>query len=80
MFDVFFWSSECSRLQIHHSEPTFCEKQLPKKANLNNFEIITHDFSKSMNADVVKVQQSFNGIPVYNALATALISRSLKCV
>ena len=44
-----------------------------QKANLNNFEIITHDFSKSMNADVVKVQQSFNGIPVYNALATALI-------
>ena len=44
-----------------------------QKANLNNFEIINHDFSKSMNADVVKVQQSFNGIPVYNAMATALI-------
>ena len=44
-----------------------------QKANLNNFEIINHDFSKSMNADVIKVQQSFNGIPVYNALATALI-------
>ncbi|WP_312750622.1 T9SS-dependent M36 family metallopeptidase [Epilithonimonas hominis] len=44
-----------------------------QKANLNNFEIITQDFSKSMNADIIKVQQSFNGIPVYNALATALI-------
>ena len=43
------------------------------KPNLNNFEIITKDFSKSMNADVVKVQQSFNGIPVYNAEATAMI-------
>lgn len=43
------------------------------KPNLNNFEIITQDFSKSMNADVVKVQQSYNGIPVYNAVATAMI-------
>lgn len=43
------------------------------KPNLNNFEIINQDFSKSMNADIVKVQQSFNGVPVYNALATALI-------
>ncbi len=43
------------------------------KPNLNNFEIITEDFSKSMNADVVKVQQSYNGIPVYNAVGTAMI-------
>ena len=43
------------------------------KPNLNNFEIINKDFSKSMNADVVKVQQSYNGIPVYNAVGTALI-------
>ncbi|MBU8881788.1 T9SS-dependent M36 family metallopeptidase [Kaistella sp. DKR-2] len=43
------------------------------KPNLTNFEIINQDFSKSMNADIVKIQQSFNGIPVYNALATALI-------
>lgn len=46
------------------------------KADLNNFEIIAQDFSKSMNADVIKVQQSYNGIPVYNAVATALVKDS----
>ncbi|OWK74082.1 metalloprotease [Flavobacteriaceae bacterium JJC] len=43
------------------------------KPNLNNFEIINQDFSKSMDADIVKIQQSFNGIPVYNSVGTALI-------
>ncbi|SFB68732.1 T9SS-dependent M36 family metallopeptidase [Kaistella jeonii] len=43
------------------------------KPNLNHFEIVNQDFSKSMNGEVVKIQQSFNGIPVYNALGTALI-------
>ena len=43
------------------------------KPDLKNFEIINQDFSKSMNADVVKIQQSYNGVPVYNAIATALI-------
>ncbi|WP_230379809.1 T9SS-dependent M36 family metallopeptidase [Kaistella gelatinilytica] len=43
------------------------------KPNLNNFEIVNQDFSKSMNGEVVKIQQSFNGIPVYNALGTALV-------
>lgn len=46
------------------------------KPNLNNFEIINQDFSKSMNGEVVKVQQSFNGIPVYNAVGSALIKDS----
>src|SRR5690606_22072377 len=46
------------------------------KADLNNFEIIAQDFSKSMNAVVIKVQQSYNGIPVYNAVATALVKDS----
>lgn len=46
------------------------------KANLNNFEIINEDFSKSMNGDVIKFQQSYNGIPVYNAVGTALIKDS----
>lgn len=43
------------------------------KSDLKNFEIINEDFSKSMNGDVVKIQQSLNGIPVYNATGTALI-------
>ena len=46
------------------------------KPNLNNFEIINEDFSKSMNADVIKIQQSYNGIPVYNGMGTVLIKDS----
>lgn len=46
------------------------------KPNLNNFEILNQDFSKTMNGEVVKVQQSYNGIPVYNAIGTALIKDS----
>ena len=43
------------------------------KPSLKSFEIINTDFSKSMKADVVKFQQSYNGIPVYNSVGTALI-------
>ncbi|MGZ5210661.1 MAG: T9SS-dependent M36 family metallopeptidase [Kaistella sp.] len=43
------------------------------KSELKNFEIINQDFSKSMNSDVVKIQQSYQGIPVHNAVGTALI-------
>ncbi|WHF52552.1 T9SS-dependent M36 family metallopeptidase [Chryseobacterium gotjawalense] len=43
------------------------------KADLKNFEIINEDFSTSMKGDVVKIQQSYNGIPIYNAIGTALI-------
>lgn len=46
------------------------------KSNLNNFEIINQDFEKSMNGDVIKIQQSYNGIPIYNAMGTALIKNS----
>ena len=43
------------------------------KADLKSFEIINEDFSTSMKGDVVKIQQSYDGIPVYNAIGTALI-------
>lgn len=43
------------------------------KPHLQNFEIINQDFSKSMKGDVVKIQQSYNGIPIYNAIGTVLI-------
>ncbi len=43
------------------------------KADLNEFEIITEDFSSSMKGDVIKFQQSYQGIPIYNAVGTALI-------
>ena len=39
----------------------------------NNFEIISKEVSKSMSSNVVMVQQSYNGIPIYNAVGTALI-------
>lgn len=43
------------------------------KPELKNFEIINNDFSKSMNANVLDVQQTYNGIPVYNAIAKVLV-------
>ena len=43
------------------------------KSDLKNFEIINEDFSTSLKGDVVKIQQSYDGIPVYNSLGTALI-------
>lgn len=44
-----------------------------KKSDLINFIIDNVDDSKSMNADVVKFQQTYNGYPVYNAEGTVLI-------
>ena len=38
------------------------------KPDLNQFQITNHDFSKSMNSEVVMIQQTYNGIPVYNAV------------
>ena len=43
------------------------------KSTTEDFTVIVEDYSKAMNADVVKVQQSYNGIPIFNATATALI-------
>lgn len=44
-----------------------------QKADLKDFKIINEDFSRSMKAVVVKVQQSYQGIPLYNSVATAVI-------
>lgn len=44
-----------------------------KKSDLTNFIVDNIDNSKSMNADVVKFQQTYNGYPVYNAEGTVLI-------
>ena len=49
------------------------EKNTFKKTDLSNFEIINHDFSRSMNSDVVMIQQYYNSIPVYNSVGTALV-------
>ncbi|MFL9833261.1 T9SS-dependent M36 family metallopeptidase [Chryseobacterium terrae] len=47
-----------------------------KKSDLNQFVIDNVDFSKSLNGDVVKIQQTYNGLPVYGTAATALIKNN----
>ncbi|TXF77725.1 T9SS-dependent M36 family metallopeptidase [Chryseobacterium sp.] len=44
-----------------------------QKSDLTDFTVINVDASKSLNADVVKIQQSFNGLPIYGAVATVVI-------
>ncbi|SEW31708.1 Por secretion system C-terminal sorting domain-containing protein [Chryseobacterium wanjuense] len=44
-----------------------------KKSDLTNFIIENVDPSKSLNGNVVKFQQTYNGLPVYNAAGTAIV-------
>ncbi|WP_042721301.1 T9SS-dependent M36 family metallopeptidase [Flavobacterium sp. B17] len=44
-----------------------------KKSDLNSFVIDNVDTSKSMNGNIVKFQQTYNGLPVYNSVGTVLI-------
>jgi len=44
-----------------------------KKSDLTNFIIGNNDESKSLNGNVVKFQQTYNGLPVYNAEGTVLV-------
>ncbi|WP_155845755.1 T9SS-dependent M36 family metallopeptidase [Chryseobacterium gregarium] len=44
-----------------------------KKSDLTNFILGNVDASKSLNGNVVKFQQIYNGFPVYNAEGTVLI-------
>lgn len=44
-----------------------------KKGDLKNFDIDNVDSSKSLGGEVVKIQQTFKGYPVYNAVGTTLI-------
>lgn len=44
-----------------------------KKSDLTNLEIENIDASKSLNADVVKFQQLYNGLPVVGSVGTALV-------
>lgn len=44
-----------------------------KKSDLTNFTVENVDVSKSLNGNVVKFQQMYNGLPVYNAAGTALV-------
>jgi extracellular elastinolytic metalloproteinase len=47
-----------------------------KKSDLNNFKIDVSDHSESMNADVIKIQQIYKGIPVYRSLGSVLIKNN----
>ncbi|PWN66427.1 metalloprotease [Chryseobacterium oncorhynchi] len=44
-----------------------------KKSDLNNIILDNVDYSKSLNGNVVKFVQLYNGLPVYSTSATALI-------
>ncbi|WP_394665381.1 T9SS-dependent M36 family metallopeptidase [uncultured Chryseobacterium sp.] len=47
-----------------------------KKSDLANFKIDNVDESKSLNGNVIKFQQTYNGLPVYNAEGTVLVRDS----
>ncbi|ANF49417.1 metalloprotease [Chryseobacterium glaciei] len=44
-----------------------------KKSDLTNFIIDNVDNSRSLNGNVVKFQQTYNGLPVYSSVGTVLI-------
>lgn len=44
-----------------------------KKSDLIDFDIDNVDQSQSLQGEIVKIQQKFKGLPVYNAVGTALI-------
>ncbi|MCU7613284.1 T9SS-dependent M36 family metallopeptidase [Chryseobacterium sp. GMJ5] len=44
-----------------------------KKSDLMNFIIDNVDVSASLKGDVVKFQQTYNGLPIHNAVGTALV-------
>ncbi|HEX7868521.1 MAG TPA: metalloprotease, partial [Chryseobacterium sp.] len=44
-----------------------------EKSDLIDFEIDNVDYSESLKGEIVKVQQKFKNLPVYNAVGTVLI-------
>lgn len=47
-----------------------------KKSDLNQFAIENVDSSKSLNSDVIKIHQTYNGFPVYGTAATVLVKNN----
>jgi len=47
-----------------------------KKPDLTNFSINVSDHAESMNADIIKIQQMYKGIPVYRSLGSVLIKNN----
>ncbi|MDF2934605.1 MAG: C-terminal target protein [Chryseobacterium sp.] len=71
LLPYFMFSQQQKRLITNY----FQTRQIQdfKKADLMNFDIDNIDSSKSLGAEVIKIQQKFKGYPVYNAVGTALI-------
>jgi len=49
------------------------QEQYISRSGLLDFTVDNEDFSTSMRASVLKLQQTLHGIPVFNGVATALI-------
>ena len=47
-----------------------------KKSDLLNFDIDNVDSSKSLDGEIIKIQQKFKGYPVYNAVGTTLVKEN----
>lgn len=47
-----------------------------KKSDLMNFSIDLNEHSESMNADLIKIQQKYNGIPVYGSVGSVLMKNN----
>src|SRR5690606_20169795 len=56
------WSSDVCSSDLHLS-----------RSGLSDFTVDNEDYSESMKASVLKLQQTLHGIPVFNGVATALI-------
>jgi len=71
LLPYFMFSQQQKRLITNY----FQTRQIQdfKKADLMNFDIDNIDSSKSLGAEVIKIQQKFKDYPVYNAVGTALI-------
>lgn len=54
---------------------TYLQKSA-RTANEIDFEVINEDFSKSLGGNIVKIQQSVNGIPVFNSVSTAILKNN----
>ncbi|CAA7392825.1 M36 family metallopeptidase [Chryseobacterium fistulae] len=69
----------CSSMSFAQDNETILNRYLRstssqfKKSDLLNYSIENKDYSASLKGDIIKVQQTYNGLPVFNAISTALI-------
>ncbi|RNA61064.1 T9SS C-terminal target domain-containing protein [Chryseobacterium nematophagum] len=69
----------CSSMSFAQDNETILNRYLRstssqfKKSDLLNYSIENKDYSVSLKGDIIKVQQTYNGLPVFNAVSTVLI-------